>query len=52
MITTKEARKEKAIELMKKLDIYAPYIKDFQENDITTYFDRYIGFWSYFGLFL
>ena len=47
MITTKEARKEKAIELMKKLDIYAPYIKDFQENDITTYFDRYIGFWSY-----
>lgn len=32
MNTTKIERKEKAIELMKKLDIYKPYIKGFKEN--------------------
>ena len=47
MITTKEQRKEKAIELMQKLDIYQPYIEAFKNNDITTYFDKYIGFWAY-----
>ena len=27
------AKKEKAIELMKRLDIYKPYIKGFRESD-------------------
>ena len=27
------AKKEKAIELLKQMDIYAPYIKGFRESD-------------------
>ncbi len=32
---------------MQKLDIYKPYIQDFKDKDITTYFEHYIGFWAY-----
>ena len=32
MNTTLEERKIKAIELMKKLDIYKPYIKGFEKD--------------------
>ena len=42
---TQEQRKVKAIEFMKKLDIYKPYIKGFQENDQVCFFEMFGGFW-------
>lgn len=47
MKPTKEQMKAKAIELMEKLDIYKPYIKDFKENDLVCYFEHYGGFWAF-----
>ncbi len=47
MNTTKIERKEKAIELMKKLDIYKPYIKGFKENDEVCFFEDFGGFWAW-----
>ena len=47
MNTTKIERKEKAIELMKKLDIYKPYIKGFKENDEVCFFEGSGGFWAW-----
>lgn len=47
MNTTKIERKEKAIELMKKLDIYKPYIKGFKENDEVCFFECFGGFWAW-----
>lgn len=47
MATTKNERKNKAIELMRKLDIYKPYIKGFDENDHVCFFERFGGFWVY-----
>lgn len=39
------AKKEKAIELLKEMDIYTPYIKDFEEKSIVCFFENYGGFW-------
>ena len=47
MNTTREERKEKAIKLMKELDIYKPYIKGFRENDNTCYYENFGGFWTW-----
>ena len=47
MKPTKEQMKAKAIELMEKLDIYKPYVKDFKENDLVCYFEHYGGFWVF-----
>lgn len=47
MNTRKIERKEKAIELMKKLDIYKPYIKGFKENDEVCFFEGFGGFWAW-----
>lgn len=47
MNTTKIERKEKAIELMKKLDIYKPYIKGFKENNEVCFFEGFGGFWAW-----
>ena len=44
---TKEQRKEQAIKLMKKLNIYDPYIKGFKEENNVCYFERYAGFWAF-----
>lgn len=33
MNTTAQERKTKAIQLLKQLDIYKPYIKGYEEND-------------------
>ncbi len=41
------AQKEKSIELLKKLDIYKPYIDEFEKNDVVCYFERYAGFWGW-----
>lgn len=38
-------KKQKAIELMKKLDIYKPYIKGFEEKDKVCFFEQFGGFW-------
>ena len=47
MKTTIEQRKEKAVELMKQLKIYKPYIKDFKEENLVTYFEHHIGYWAF-----
>lgn len=38
-------KKEKALELMKKLDIYKPYIKGFEDNNQVCFFENFAGFW-------
>ena len=40
------AKKEKAIELLKKLDIYKPYIQGFRERNQVCFFENYGGFWA------
>ena len=47
MKTTKEQRKEKAIECLEKLGIYKPYIQGFQRSNQVCYFERYAGFWAW-----
>lgn len=47
MNTTIEERKEKAIELMKKLNIYQPYINGFKNSDNVCYFEGFGGFWAW-----
>jgi hypothetical protein len=47
MNTTKEQRKEKAIELMTQLGIYKPYIKDFKEQDTVCFYENFAGFWAW-----
>ena len=39
------AKKEKAIELLQQMDIYAPYIKGFEEKGMVCFFENYGGFW-------
>lgn len=38
-------QKEKAIECMKKLNIYTPYIRAFDKKGIVTLFERFAGFY-------
>lgn len=40
-----DAKKNKAIELMKKLDIYKPYIDGFEKSGHVCFFENYGGFW-------
>lgn len=47
MNTTIEERKIKALEIMKKLDIYKPYIKGFEKENEVCYFERFAGFWAW-----
>ena len=47
METTIEERKIEAIRLMKELDIFDVYIKGFEKNNDTCYYENYIGFWTY-----
>ena len=46
MNITIEKKKQKAIELLNKLDIYKPYIKGFKENNRICYFEGFCGFWA------
>ena len=39
-------RKIKAIELMKKLDIYKPYIQGFEKNNMVCFYENFGGFWA------
>lgn len=36
MNITLESKRQKAIELIKKLDIYKPYIKDFEKDNTVS----------------
>ena len=47
MNITRDIKKEKAIEFMKKLDIYKPYINGFKNEDTVCYFENYGGYWAY-----
>lgn len=39
------AKKEKAIQLLKEMDIYKPYINGFKEKGTVCFFENYGGFW-------
>ena len=39
------AKKEKALELLKEMDIYKPYIRGFRESDKVCSFENFGGFW-------
>ena len=39
-------KKEKAIELMKQLHIYKPYIETFREKDKVCFFENFVGFYT------
>ena len=47
MNKTREEKKIKAVELMKKLDIYKPYIKGLQKEDNVCFFENYGGYWAW-----
>ncbi len=47
MKITTENKKQKAIELMNKLDIYKPYIKGFEQDNMICFFECFGGFWAY-----
>lgn len=39
-------QKDKAIELMKRMDIYKPYIQGFRENGMACFFECFVGYWA------
>ena len=45
MTDNNTAKKEKAIELLKQLDIYKPYIEGFRKSDKVCFFEGFGGFW-------
>ena len=47
MNITIENKKQKAIELMNKLDIYKPYIKGFEKDNTVCFYENFGGFWAY-----
>ncbi len=42
---TIQAKKDKAIELMKTLDIYEPYIQGFEQSDKVCFYEMFGGYW-------
>lgn len=44
---TNEQKKEKAIEILKILDIYKSYIQGFKQEDNVCFFEQFGGFWVY-----
>ena len=47
MKITNEIKKQKAIELMNKLNIYKPYIRGFEKDNKVCFFENFGGFWTY-----
>ena len=43
----RQVKKDKAIELMKQLGIYEPYIDGFKDEDNVCFYEMYAGFWVY-----
>ncbi len=50
MNTTLTERKNQAIKYLKQLKVYKPYIKGFEEENHTCFFEYYGGFWTYGGM--
>lgn len=44
MNVTIEKKKEKALDILKTLNIYKPYIEGFKENDQVCLYENYTGF--------
>ena len=42
--TKREQMKQKAVEILKEMGVYSPYIEAFEKNDVVTMFERYAGF--------
>ncbi len=40
-------QKEIAVQCLKKLDIYKPYIRKFEKEDMPTFFERFAGFYLF-----
>ncbi|MCI8911123.1 MAG: hypothetical protein HFE33_02270 [Clostridia bacterium] len=47
MKISKEIKKEKAIEILRTLNIYEPYIQGFKDNDQVCFFENFGGYWVY-----
>lgn len=47
MNTTLQERKDKAIEIMKELNIYKPYIDGFEKDNKVCFYENFGGFWVY-----
>lgn len=43
----RELKKQKAIEIMKELDIYKPYINGFAKSDKVCFYENFGGFWAW-----
>lgn len=41
----RQIKKDKAIELMKALDIYTPYIDGFEQEDKVCFYEMFGGYW-------
>ena len=39
--------KAKAVEILKEMGVFSPYIEAFEKKDVVTMFERYAGFWAY-----
>lgn len=42
----KITKKEKAVELLKKMNIYAPYIDGFEKQNKVCFYEQFGGFWA------
>ncbi len=47
MNTTKEMRKEKAVEILKKMDICKDFVDCYIDHDYVCYYDFGIGYWAF-----
>ncbi len=47
MNTTKEMRKEKALENLKAMSIYRDFVKCYEKDDIVCYYELGIGYWAF-----
>lgn len=47
MKITNELKKQKAVEVLKQLDIYKPYLQRFEKSNKICYFENFGGFWTY-----
>ena len=45
--STPQERKEKAIELLKQLEIYKPYIEGFENDGNVCFYENFGGYWVY-----
>lgn len=46
MNVTIEQKKTKALDILKTMNIFKPYIDGFKENDQVCFYENYAGFWA------